>query len=1024
MYLKYFHVLSVVSLGVFFVGSLSSADEELTNEQVEALFRHSSQVVELKTEFFSLEFNREGRPTCTLKKKSGDNQLLSKNPGQGFVASLTKDGEKTESRLSKIARQGNWLVAGNESVKIVFFVQEKPNYITLDLKQVIERNGTRLSTLKMEVNCENQFKAWPLDIMTQVGKTGIRNSIGWNWLWEKNKQNPLGKIAISAAASETVEDDILLQLWVHEGLPHPNVGHDWNEQTAREWLANWQQQFHDQSTMIIQPANESELYALAAMAIELGIKKIYLHTDVWRGEYWPRKRSFLNVNKSVFQNGEASLVKFADYLHRHDVGIALHMVSGAIAFNDPDYVAGTPNPDLASFLNAELVDNLEAHPNSILIRPDKGSSLPEIVGRHVVGPHSYPFWMDVNCFQIGNQLVVARNQRKRNDGLIELNQISPLSLVANRQTDPLSNYPRGTRVRGLLRPYAQVFTAEVDSNLLDKITKRYAEFCNRNHINHLECDALENHQSKPWGPNKFAWKLYEQIDHPCTSNTSSGKPLPFHIEYWFNSSKIVKQNRPQGGVAGGDGMSLLLASADRVATGPYGRHVKPTIAFTRGSQSVNLIRPVPMFGISKRLLVEHGLGNSHINEFKRWKKLLTANKFYLNEVPTRDNVYLVNHRMVSNHPALDYLLRPNENGEKLTLERFDVMRTANSPIKWSWGQEFGPLVPKTYFVSGDGGQELNNPFPKQEPEVLIRVMSSFVPTDRTALGKEFPQPDDQVDAEIKKQYRKGVEGLQAQPAYDSNLALSNTKPISANINLLPKNLKSAVLSENQALEMVDGKFILSAENATQNIVHCLHRASWPVNLNLLHARGLEIAVTGDQSGAVFVVSLGHNNKRDYVIPIDFKGTRRFLIPSGEVAWSDENWGWRKSARHFDYSQVKKIEAGFGTLPPNCKASITIESMQAVGEHSVEVNELKINVGDGSLTVKGPVQTGNYVWFTGGDRATIFDSNWQKMRELKVAKNDFLVLPGKQKISLETSGASPYLETQLIVTDHFLAPRKD
>lgn len=1003
----------------------------MPSKQIESLLRDgSTQDVELKTEAFTLMFDRDGRPVRLLTPGQAENKLLDRLPSQGFVATFTNSDGKVESRLNRVMRQGRWLLAANEQIVAIFEVEETSRYATLDLRQVVERNGSRVSALKFELNCEKHFKAWPLDAMTEMRKHGVRSSANWDWLWDRNDNNPLGKVAISAPQDELDEDDILLKLWVNEGLPHPNVDYQWTERSAKNWLANWQQKFVDQSTMVIQPSDEAELYELASLASDLDVKRIYLHTDVWRGEYWPRERSFLNVNRRVFGKGQASLAEFAKHLRGKEIGIALHMVSGAIAYDDPDYAGNTLDPQLASFAEGELASELRANAKSIVIRLDQNRPLPKIVGRHDVGPNSYPSWMDINCFQIGDDVIVARQHKKRSDGLVELTQISRLSRGVGNRNKALPEYPRKTRVRGLLRPYGQVFTANVDSSLLDKIAQRYAGFCNRNHINHLECDALEIHQSKPWGPSKFAWKIYENIDHPCTSNTSSGKPLPFHIEYWFNSSKRVRQNRPQGGVAGGDGISILLDSEDRVATGPYGRHVKPTIAFTKGGQSVNLIRPVPMFGVSKTLLKAHGLSEQTIDYFQHWKTLLSANGSSPNKSPAHSDVYMLNQRMLSNHPAMDCLLRPVGKDAELKLQPFDVMRPADSQIKWSWGQEFGPLVPRTYFKSGDRGKVLNNPFRKQEPEVLLRIMPSFSPHDLAVAIEQTAKPSETPDAKIPadkitEQYRTGVEGQQTKGQQKQGQQKRNPDQRSSSVgenvassdgfNLMPANARSVSRIPEQTLELSDGRHILSAANMTNTTQYFLDRTSWPVNLNLANSRALEITVTGDNSGAVLVVTLGRNDKRDYVVPVDFKGRRAFLIPSGEVAWSDTNWGWRKSARHFDYQNVRMVEVGFGTMPPKCESSITIESIRAVQEKRVEISDVKVRLGSGSLTIQGPLQTGNYVWFTGGNNAIVFDSNWHKLRDVPVSKVNFLATSGEQEVSIESSGATPYLEAQLVVS---------
>jgi len=82
-------------------------------------------------------------------------------------------------------------------------------------------------------------------------------------------------------------------------------------------------------------------------------------------------------------------------------------------------------------------------------------------------------------------------------------------------------------------------------------------------------------------------------------------------------------------------------------------------------------------------------------------------------------------------------------------------------------------------------------------------------------------------------------------------------------------------------------------NASTSVVaHIDDRPGWETLLDMSDARGIGCTVSGAGSGAVLVISIGEHHKRDYVVPIDFTGTREIEIPSGEVAWGHAKWGWR------------------------------------------------------------------------------------------------------------------------------------
>ena len=157
----------------------------------------------------------------------------------------------------------------------------------------------------------------------------------------------MGSFALTFPDDDAAEDEALLHLWVDGCLPQPKVEGEWTLERARAWLEDWQSRFVDQSTMIVQPKTPDELWALCQQAIALGMRRIYLHTDVWRGEYWPYERSFLHINREIFPNGEADLTELADMLRDQGLGLAVHTVSCMVAGLDPDYTSDGLDPRLA-----------------------------------------------------------------------------------------------------------------------------------------------------------------------------------------------------------------------------------------------------------------------------------------------------------------------------------------------------------------------------------------------------------------------------------------------------------------------------------------------------------------------------------------------------------------------------------------------------------------------------------------------------------------------------------------------------
>ncbi|MEM7457599.1 MAG: hypothetical protein AAF456_24935, partial [Planctomycetota bacterium] len=842
--------------------------------------------------------------------------------------------------------------------------------------------------------------------------------IHWDRVWGRSNINPPGKVAVGFPENDQLHDEILMQLWVGEGLPYPQIEGEWNREVAETWLADWQSRFEDQSTMIVQASSERELYTMADLGSRLGMNGIYLHTDTWRGEYWPRHNSFLNVRRDIFPDGEDSLKKFADYLRERDMGIAVHFVSGSIAPEDPDYLKNGIDDRLATWVSGNLVEPFDGNSKTILLRTEEGFAFPDLAPEQSTLPEAIPTWFDVNCFQIGENLVVARHRTIREDGIWELSQLS-----TDLAEQELTSWPAGTAVRGLLRPYGQVFTADVDSSLLQEVTSRYAAFCNRNNITHLECDGLEIHRSRPWGADRFGWQLYSKMDHPCTSNTSNGRPLRFHIEYWFKSSEAVIRNRPQGGVAGGDGIPLLLHKADRCASGPYEIHFKPTVAALNGRNSVNLIRPIAMFGISSEMIQNHGLSEATLQAVTDWKRILPHVEIPAETVDHFDLQRLeIEGRVFGAHKSTTMLLRPITTEGADAIQPFTAMRSASSFNRWGWGQEYGPLVPRTYIQTNQDQETLTNPFEDQPPEVLLRILPSFEDADAPLTTSEIAdssggtlEPDS--GASIVEQYEIGASGFDSNTSPDAGPDTEPEAQATPYIDLMPARANQIRNAGGQTAELIDGSIILSATNTDDAAkTNFEDRPRWPVNLNLENSRGLKLRIRGDNSGATLVITLDGRSERDYVLPINFADVREFVIPCGEVAWCDKNWGWSPDNRSFDYSQVRRVEAGFSRIPANSAPAIEIESFAAVVEKPVQVSDLTVKLGGGALTFQGVVRTGNYLWYRGGNRADVYDLNWQKLGELEVECDSFIARHGPQPMSITAGGASPFVEAQLVVVD--------
>ena len=193
---------------------------------------------------------------------------------------------------------------------------------------------------------------------------------------------------------------------------------------------------------------------------------------------------------------------------------------------------------------------------------------------------------------------------------------------------------------------------------------------------------------------------------------------------------------------------------------------------------------------------------------------------------------------------------------------------------------------------------------------------------------------------------------------------------------------------------------------------------YPLRVDLSAHRGLGIEVQGDGRGALLLVQLEGHGCRDYVIPVDFEGVRTVEVPCGEVSWARADWGWRMGTKTMNYAAVAQCRIGLGMVPAQSSVSIRVRSLTALAERSVPLVTPSIWMGETCLDVEGSIATGNYLVYTGGETADVYDPNWHHVDAIPVSRRDLLAQTGSNvaRVEAQTEGATPWLDVQFLVKD--------
>ena len=949
---------------------------------VGAAVAYAGDPVEIGAGKMVLKFASDGRPKSF---KAGGKELLNEqDPGPGFeLKGFAFDERKPVSFPFKDLRlDGKQLVASiKDNIRITFDVKATERYITFKISRVEGVPKSNLLWLQFKMNADYKAKTLPLDYMTKANAWGCE--VSWPWLWERSANTPLGGFALYVPADDADADETLLHIWANEGLPHPKVKGEWTVETARAWLADWQREFSDQSQMLITATNNPELYQLADFAAKLDIKRIYMHTDTWRGEYWPVKYGFLHLNPATFPKGEEDFQKFAKYARSKGIGLTIHTVSCAIANEDPDYVAGKIDPRLAKWIDGTLAEPVSATDAMIAFRPAPGAELPTSIDRPVTGPANVDPWNNIRTMRLGDEFIGV-GEFADTDKDVWLLKACRRGLFKTAA----SPHPANTKVTGLIRPYDQCFTADNDSTLVAELGRRIAEFDNRNNIIHCEQDAGEIHTvNHQWGYAKFTEGVYTNLDHPVTSNNSGGSHMPCQLEYRFNSSKtaIAARNQPQ--------VPLTLARNGRLSTGPYEMFSAVAKPIASGVRSIGIYKPEPMFGVSTEILLNHGLSSYAAATVLAWKKvapLLTEQQ-----------------RKTILGSGDEVIYRAEKKGSGYEITPLRMLCRPGVDIGWKTGSEFGPIVPRQYVKTGES-LAVENPCAGQEPEFLIRVMAGF-----DGQTKVIGRTSESIskDKAIVEAYNVGA-GLKLAEATPATSSIAS----SLNTNIQPKAEKVHNVGDHQFA--ADGEALkIRFENKRNEAIRNEEKLPYfDCSSNMEKARGIALTVTGDGSGAVLVLQAHCSGPRDYIVPLDFKGPREIVIPCGEVSWSDARWGWRFETKGSKYGVLHRMSIGIGKVPPKTTVDVSVANIRVLPEIQAALMNPVITLGAGVLRITGTVPSESYVWYKGGDRVGVYDLNWNKIADLPVEKQNFIAPKGPLQIRVESKGSNPapWLECQFFV----------
>jgi hypothetical protein len=211
--------------------------------------------------------------------------------------------------------------------------------------------------------------------------------------------------------------------------------------------------------------------------------------------------------------------------------------------------------------------------------------------------------------------------------------------------------------------------------------------------------------------------VYQNTKRPMTSNTSSGGTNPWDLMY------RMKRGVPNKGSAFGCGSGaagFMLERNSRLATSPIENHFSLGLGAANNTPGFVFEKPEPMFGVFQSYIEDHGLVDLIADQFNVWReispKLTPELRKQLAGTYTRN--------LNSHHHSAKVVYKARRAGDGYELQPFTIMSRGPVDAAWTTLQESGSLPPRQYVGLGTR-ISLDNPFGRQAPQFIIRVMNGY-----------------------------------------------------------------------------------------------------------------------------------------------------------------------------------------------------------------------------------------------------------------------------------------------------------
>jgi hypothetical protein len=524
------------------------------------------------------------------------------------------------------------------------------------------------------------------------------------------------------------------------------------------------------------------------------------------------------------------------------------------------------------------------------------------------------------------------------------------------------------------------FVPDPRSEMFRQIAEEYAAILNVFQMNSGYDGSGWSNALGNWQLKKMTQLVYEAMDHPAPTGSSSGKPMFGNFEYYYRKVQRIFEGGRGGTMAFRPSDTAVLASGMDDANHGLNAGIWSKDMSVRGNHR----------GISVEDTEEVGIWDEAMKAFKLWSEM----KPHMSDA---QKALIDDRKKRVDPPYMSDLFVASETPDQWLITRTRAMRRPGIDGIWKRMTERADVSPRQYLkADGVALNGLENPYVTQTPVVELHVMAGM------------------------------------------------SKGDSKNISLMPKSADMIINPAHgqQALGYENGKLIVSYDNSKSPLKYFLWDRNTPIvghwlykslsgdskTLDMNKSRGIAITVNVPEGqnveGGVLAFATDGGFPRTYVVNLDFVGQRTFEIPHGEAANNSAVWLSYNplhptaliSASRYNSEYFRAYITG---LPAGKKTRVEIVSIEAMNEDRTTglINPV-LTLNDAKATVQGTIPYNHYLVYSGGASAKVYGPNWNFVKDLPVtAEAELKAVKGSNTFSV-SSEKSPntWLSSRIKVRD--------